>query len=307
MALGGKFDNQDFRMIRTPNTHDHLLLVAAVMMFSQSFVSLRIVVPEFGTLWTITFRVAVALAVLLPWAVWRGFEWPSGRRAWGLVFTLALLNVILPFGLFTWGLTIISAGEGALIFGAMPIFGLIVSHFSTHDDRFTVFKFAGVALGFVGIGTLFGFQALSGNIQTLTAYGAVLLSAMSYALSGGVIRKLHGFPPVRLTALIYLIALPFFIAAVMAFGPRLDTVPPVWVIANMIFLGLFPSGLGYIVRFVLIPQIGYSYFALFMNLIPVGGVMLGAIVLGETITTPMLAALVLILAGLAVARIRRGP
>jgi len=291
-------------MIRQPNTHDHLLLLAAVTMFSQSFVSLRIVGPEFGTLWTITFRVAVALAVLLPWAVWRGFEWPSGRRAWVLVISLALLNVILPFGLFTWGLTIISAGEGALIFGAMPIFGLIVSHFSTHDDKFTLHKLAGVALGFIGIGTLVGVEALSGNVETLTAYGAVLLSAVSYALSGGVIRKLHGFPPVRLTALIYLISLPIFLVVALAFGREFTSAPTTWVIANMVFLGLFPSGLGYLVRFVLIPQIGYSYFALFMNLIPVGGVMLGVLILGEPITMPMLAALVLILAGLAVARIR---
>lgn len=291
-------------MIRQPTTQDHFLLVAAVLMFSQSFVSLRVVVPEFGTLWTITFRVAIALSILLPWAIWRGFEWPVGRRAWGLVIALATLNVILPFGLFTWGLKSISAGEGALIFGAIPILGLVVSHFSTGDDRFTVSKLAGVILGFSGIGTLFGFEVLSGNVQTLTAYGAVLLSAVCYALSGGIVRKLDGFPPVRLTALIYLIALPFFVTAALAYGRNLSAAPAPWVVANMLFLGLLPSGLGYILRFILIPAIGYSYFSLFMNLLPVGGVMLGAMVLGEPITMPMLAALALILAGLAVARYR---
>ena len=293
-------------MIRQPTAHDHFLLVSAVLMFSQSFVSLRIVVPEFGTLWTIMLRVAIALVILLPWALWRGFEWPQGRRTWGLVLALAVLNVILPFGLFTWGLKTITAGEAALLFGAIPLFGLFVSHFATGDDRFTIYKLAGVGLGMFGIATLFGVEVLSGDAETLLAYGAVLLAALCYALSGGIVRKLDGFPPVRLTALIYLIALPFFIAAAFTFGRELGAVPSPWVIANMVFLGLFPSGLGYILRFTLIPAIGYSYFSLAMNLLPVGGVMLGAIVLGEPITMPMLAALALILAGLAVARIRAG-
>lgn len=294
------------RMIRQPTARDHVLLLSTVLMFSQSFVSLRVVVPEFGTFWTVTLRIAIALTILLPWAVWRGFEWPQGRRNWGLVVSLAVCNVILPFGLFTWGMRFISAGEASLIFGAIPLFGLAVSHFSTADDRFTVFKLAGVGIGMVGISTLFGVELLTGGPETLMAYGAILLAAFFYALSGGIIRKLEGFPPVRLTAVIYLIGLPFFLTAAIIFGDGLPQGASKWVIGNIIFLGLLPSGLGYILRFVLIPAFGYSYFSLFMNLLPVFGVMLGALILDEPVTVSMLAALALILTGLAVSRIKAG-
>jgi len=291
-------------MIRKPNATDHLLLAAIVLMFSQSFVSLRIVVPELGTLWTITIRVSIALVVLLPWAVWRGFEWPKGTRNWSLVIALSVLNVVLPFSLFTWAIKYLAAGQAALIFGAIPLLGLTVSHFTTSDDRFTIFKFAGVCLGLTGIGTLFGVEVVEGSLQTLMAYSAMLLTAFSYALSGGIIRKLADHPPVRLITLIYMFALPVFLLFTFLSGEPRPQQVSTWALGNLIFLGLFPSGLAYILRFKLIPIIGLSYYSLAMNFLPVTGVVFGALILSEPITIPMVAALLLILAGLLTSRIK---
>ena len=290
-------------MIRQPTANDHLLLLAAVLMFSMSVVSVRSLVDDVNIVWIITSRVAIALVVLLPWAIWRGFTFPAGLAQWGKVIALAFFNVILPFSLFTWGLNYISAGETSLILGGVPLFGLIVSHFSTKDDRFSLMKLIAVCFGFAGIATLFGFKALSGNPQTLLAYGAILLTALCYALSGGIIRQIHGIPPVRLTALVYLIALPVFAFAALFYGGPPPLSIPAVSVAHLVFLGLFPSGLGYILRYVLIQAIGYSYFALAMNLLPVSGILLAAIILGEAVTWSMIAALALILTGLAYARL----
>lgn len=290
-------------MIRNPTFGDNLLLIAAVLMFSQSFVSVRYVVTEFDTVWIVAFRILGALAVLLPWTMWRGIVLPKTAKSWALLATLSGLNIVLPFFLFTWAMQYVGAGEAALIFGSIPLFGLVISHFSTADDRFTMNKFAGVVLGFVGIATLFGFNALSGDINNLLAYGALFGAALCYALSGGLIRHLVELPPVRMTFLIYLMALPVFVIIAPVFGGPLPASPSPANIGHILFLGIFPSGLGYLLRFKLIPAIGYSYFSLFMNLIPVFGVILGAVVLREPVSMPMLVALVLILGGLGIARV----
>lgn len=69
-------------------------------------------------------------------------------------------------------------------------------------------------------------------------------------------------------------------------------------IGSLIYLGLFPTGIAYIVRFTLIRAVGYSRFSLSINLVPVFGVALGVLILDEPLTLNLVAALALVLAGL---------
>lgn len=289
--------------IRPPTLVDNGLLALSVLMFSQNFVSLRVAVAEMDPFWIVTLRLLAALAILLPFALWRGFYIPQDLKTWLLTAALALLNVVIPFLLFTISVRYITASEASLIVGTVPLFGLIVSHFSTDDDRFTIWKFAGVALGIAGIAVLFGGEALAGASYDILAYLAMLVASISLASSGALIRYMGSRPPVRMTSLMYLVALPVFLVLTGAFAEPLPASPSTLVLAHIVFLGIFPSGLGYIIRFKLIPAIGYSYFSLTLNAVPVGGVILGALALGETVTPPMMAALAMILSGLAVSRI----
>jgi drug/metabolite transporter (DMT)-like permease len=72
-------------------------------------------------------------------------------------------------------------------------------------------------------------------------------------------------------------------------------------VAALIYLGLFPTGIAYILRFHLIRTIGYSRFALTINLIPVFGVTLGIVLLGEPLSLNVGIALALVLCGLYIA------
>jgi drug/metabolite transporter (DMT)-like permease len=78
--------------------------------------------------------------------------------------------------------------------------------------------------------------------------------------------------------------------------------PQSWI--GLIYLGVFPSALGYVLRYRLIQTIGVSTFASSLNLIPVFGVLLSAWLLGETLTLNVFIALALIVTGLTI--IRRG-
>ena len=71
---------------------------------------------------------------------------------------------------------------------------------------------------------------------------------------------------------------------------------------SILFLGLLPTGLATILRYQLIWAIGASFFSLGMNLIPIFGVILGALLLAEQVALTTWIALVLILSGLMVAR-----
>ena len=77
-------------------------------------------------------------------------------QVWGSIVLLALLNNALPFALFGWGQTHIASGLASILNATTPIWGVVVAHFLTHDERMTPRKIAGVLLGFGGVATMIG-------------------------------------------------------------------------------------------------------------------------------------------------------
>ena len=75
----------------------------------------------------------------------------------------------------------------------------------------------------------------------------------------------------------------------------------------VIYLGLFPTALATIMLFYLLTLRGATYVAMNNYLIPVFGVFLGALFLGEQITAQAMGALALILIGIAIASFRMKP
>ena len=73
-----------------------------------------------------------------------------------------------------------------------------------------------------------------------------------------------------------------------------------WV--NLIWLGTAPTGLAYLMRYWLVRRLGVSTFALAMNAVPIFGILIGALYLGEVIHWTTLVALAFVLIGLMIAR-----
>ena len=78
------------------------------------------------------------------------------REVWGSILLLALLNNALPFTLFGWGQTHIASGLASILNATTPIWGVIVAHLFTRDERMTPRKIAGVLLGFGGVAMMIG-------------------------------------------------------------------------------------------------------------------------------------------------------
>lgn len=290
--------------IRKPTLKDYILLLSLAVIWASAFLAIKVAVPETGPLWLATLRVMIAFIVLLPLALMKGLIWPSSARQWTLIMFIMALNVVLPFFLISWAEQHIDAGVTSLLMGVGPFMAIIGSHFTTHDDKLSVYKFAGIGLGFTGVAILVGREAFAGLGDNLAGQGAALAGAASYVASGLLIRKLTGFPPLRLSALVLgLSTLSLCILVLLIDGiPAQNFSAKSW--GCLIYLGLFPTALGYLLRYKLIQTIGLSAFAASINLIPVFGVLLAALILGEALSASLFLSLAFIVAGLFV--IRRG-
>nr|WP_321456696.1 DMT family transporter [uncultured Cohaesibacter sp.] len=289
--------------IRKPTPLDLSLLLFLTLVWASSFISIKVAVPETGPVWLAAIRVCIGFLVLLPWTFYKGLVLPSSGKSWRNLIIISLLNVSVPFMLISWAELTITAGIASLLLGTGPLLSLIFSHLTTHDDKFNKFKVIGILLGFSGIILVVGHEALNtvGTGAVLSMI-AVLGASVCYAISGAMIRQVKDIPPTRLATLI----LGFASCELIVLG-LLNGTPEIGAISgkawiNLAFLGLLPTGLATILRYRLIWAIGASYFSLGMNLIPVFGVILGAQVLSEHIAMTTWIALMLILAGLMVAR-----
>ena len=123
------------------------------------------------------------------------------REVWGAILLLALLNNAIPFALFGWGQTHIASGLASILNATTPIWGVVVAHFLTADERMSPRKLAGVLLGFGGVATMIGPSLLSSIGTNALAQLACVVASLSYALAAVWARRFKrlGISPFSVT------------------------------------------------------------------------------------------------------------
>lgn len=288
--------------IRKPTAADIGLLLLLSLVWASAFLAIKVVVPETGPFWLAAIRVGIGFVVLLPWALSIRGALPRTFDEWRLIVLIVLLNVAAPFLLISWAELTIDAGITSLLMGSAPLMAVVAAHVSTRDDRISAPKLLAVALGFSGILLIVSGDTLGRLGDNLPGQAAVLLGAACYVISGALVRKVDRIQPLHLSVLVLFLATIVLAALALAIDgmPNRGVSTQAWV--WLIYLGIFPTGLAYFLRYYLIRKIGLSTFSIGVNLIPVFGVGLGFIVLGEAISVQTVLALLLVVSGLFVAR-----
>lgn len=290
--------------IRQATPFDIALLMAIAIIWASAFVAIKIAVPETGPLWLAAIRVSIGALILLPYVLWRGLSLPASQTQWGLMVIMSMLNVVIPFFLISWAQLTISAGVASLLMGTGPFLALVGSHIFTDDDKITGPKMIGVLLGFAGVVVLVGGDALSQlGAQHTVAQLAALGGSMCYVVAGLIIRRLE-VDAASLAVLALATGSAVLLPAALIFDGVPTAFPSYTAIGALLFLGVVPTGIAYILRFYLIRTVGYATFALSVNMIPVFGVFLGFLILGEALKPQVMIALALVVSGLLVARMK---
>ena len=284
---------------------DWLILASLVVAWGSSFALTKIAVTHLDAAWIMALRLAIAAAVLVPYAFAVG-QRPSGTaRVWGKFSFLALIGHAAPFFLITWGTHFVSSGVSGLLMGAIPLFLVVLAHFFLPDEPLTVPKTIGFLLGFAGIIVLIGPKALFNlSLTGSEAIGeaAILAGCLCYAVHGIAAKRMGIENPVKQTAAVCLLAALMGLVSAGIASPRgLEGVPAIAIWA-VVGLGILPTAIATLLMYQLMSRIGPSFVAYSNYLVPVYAVVLGAIVLQEPLSWNVAAALALILAGIAISR-----
>jgi drug/metabolite transporter (DMT)-like permease len=251
-------------------------------------------------------RVGIAAAVLAAVLAAMGIAIPRGRRAWVAFFGMGLLNNVLPFSLIFWGQSqmpaSVAAGLASILNATTPVFTVVVAHLFTADERATPLKALGVVLGLAGVAVMIGLDMLTGLGVGAAGQLACLLAAVIYAFSSlyGRRFKAMGITPMQ-TALGQLAASTAMMTLIVLMWdqpwtrPLPDAVPLLAVAA----MAVFSTALAYILFFQILSSAGATNLMLVTFLIPVSAILLGIVVLGETLKAQHLLGMAFIGAGLA--------
>jgi drug/metabolite transporter (DMT)-like permease len=284
------------------NRSDWLTLVVLALIWGAAFLFISVAVHEVAPLTYVWLRLTIAAVAMWLFLWWRGESAGLPRRVWGSILVLALFNNAIPFVLFGWGQTHIASGLAAILNATTPIWGVVVAHLFTHDEKLSGRKLAGVSLGFAGVTVMIG-PALLGSLgNNVFAQLACVTAALCYAFAGVWARRYRGMglSPISVTTgQLTAGALVMLPAALIIDRPWLDAMPSLKAIGAIAALAVVCSAFAYILYFRLIDRAGATNALLVTLLVPPVAIFLGSLVLHEVIEPRDFAGLALIALGLA--------
>jgi drug/metabolite transporter (DMT)-like permease len=214
-----------------------------------------------------------------------GLRLPDTAEGWRQFAVMAVLNNIIPFSLIFWAQTHVPAGLASVLNATTPLMTLVVGRIFAGEAMAT-HRLVGVLIGICGVGVLVGPEALgTASAASLVGMLAVLGATLSYGFSGLWGRRLAEYPaPVSATS--QMICSSVMLLPIAASFDRFWTlpIPSAPVLLAIVALGTLSTALAYILFFRIMQTSGSLNVMLVTLLIPVTGVGLGYLVLGETLT-----------------------
>lgn len=249
-------------------------------------------------------RVALGCATLLVVLRVTGGHLPSGRTTWMHLALVSIFANALPFSLLAWAEQDISSALTAVLNASTPLFAAASSWAILHE-RLRPPQLAGLLVGVVGVGVTAGVGAGDVAGSTLVGSAAAVGAGACYGLAlAWSKRHLMGLPATSaaagqlLCASLWLAPVALGTSLVDGFDPTPSRV------ASILLLGCVGTGLAFVLYYQLVNEIGATRTSLVTYLVPVVAVVVGALVLDETLSLRQVLGAVLIVGGI---RLVNGP
>jgi drug/metabolite transporter (DMT)-like permease len=287
-------------------TKHWIVFIALGLIWSSSFLWIKIGVQEIGPMALVAFRMLFGALTAVIIASFKGVQWPRDARTWGIFAILGPTSLAIPIFFISWGEQTIDSAVASILNATTPLFTLVIAHYLLHDDKMTIPKVIGLVMGFAGVIVLMSKDLGSSAHNSVIGQAAVILASLFYAGSAVAARKftqhVHGMARGALplvTATIFM-----WILGPLAEKPfEFPSLPITWIAA--LWLGILGSGLAMIMFYYLLHEIGPTRTSLVTYLFPVGGVILGVIFLDEQLSWQLLVGTALIISSLAVVNYRQ--
>ena len=281
----------------SPKTLDYFLLTTLALIWASAFFNIKIATYSYGPITIAFLRILFGAIPVIILCLVKNIKIEAFSKDWMWYASIGIINLVIPFFLIAYGVQKVQSNLAAILMSSTPISATILAHFFVDKEKINFFKIIGIILGFLGILYLFSDNLLITNSNFFSAL-MILLGSTFYVVGGILTLKISHKKNENVTASILiwgtLIICPIslFFEQPWTLSPRLDST------LSLIYLGVFPTGIAWLLRFIILKKNGLVFQSQVAYLIPIFGVILGFLFLDELITSKVLIALVAVILGI---------
>jgi drug/metabolite transporter (DMT)-like permease len=275
-------------------------LALLALIWGSSFLWIKVADRGFAPVEVTFARLALGSAALFPVVVARREALPRSAALWARIGLAALFANAIPYLLFALAEQSVDSSTAGIINATTPLWTVTLAVAVRHQKSVTARQCAGLVVGFAG--TLLIFSPWHSASNVASAGGLECLAAsISYAISYVYMDRFlarRGMSPITLSACQLLVAAALLAVALPLSGagaPQLTAAG----LGSLVILGVLGTGVAYVLNYQIITSEGATIAATVTYLLPVVAIVLGVVVLGETITITVLGGIALVLGGVA--------
>ena len=283
--------------MREPKLLDYILLTILALIWASAFFNIKIATYSYGPFTIALLRIFFGAIPVIILCFFKKIKIEAFSKDWFWFAAIGTINLVIPFFFIAYGVQKIQSNLAAILMASTPLSASLLAHFFTNNEKINFTKSAGVLIGFSGITFLF-FDDILINKNNFMSALLILCGSTFYVIGGLLTLKISNKKNENVTASILiwgtLILLPvcLFVEQPWNLSPRLDST------ISLIYLGIFSTGIAWLLRFYILKHNGLVFQAQVAYLIPIFGVILGYIFLKEAITPKAIISLIAVIIGI---------
>ena len=286
-----------------PGLSDYALLISLAAIFGASFMLTKVAVAEMPPATIVLSRLVIASALVGVAMLMAGQNLKPLLSHWKVIALAGLFGNALPFFLISWGQEKVDAGLTAILMAIMPLITIVLAHLFTGDEKLNVFKVIGFCLGLMGVAMLIGLDKLATLGEETVRQYAIMGAACCYAIHAIISKSLTGLPRRAVATAVLLVSALMLLPLSLVIDQPWTLEVSGMAMLSLLALGVFPTAVGTLMLFAIVHRQGAGFLSQINFLVPVFGVLWAIVFLGEILPPNAAIALLVILAGVAIARI----
>ena len=283
--------------MRESKSLDYFLLTILALIWASAFFNIKIATYSYGPLTIAFLRIFFGAIPVVLLCFFKKIKIEAFSKDWYWFAAIGIINLVIPFFLIAYGVQKVQSNLAAILMASTPLTAAGLAHFFTKNEKINFIKSIGVLVGFSGIVFLFSDNILINEDNIFSAF-LILFGSCFYVVGGLLTLKISDKKNENVTASILiwgtLILMPIslFLEQPWNLTPRLDST------LALIYLGIFSTGIAWLLRFYILKHNGLVFQAQVAYLIPIFGVILGFLILDEEITSKVIISLIAVIIGI---------
>jgi drug/metabolite transporter (DMT)-like permease len=276
---------------------DYFVLILLSLIWASAFFNIKIATYSYGPVTIAFLRIFLGAIPVILLCYVKKIKIEVFSKDWYWFAAIGIINLVIPFFLIAYGVKSVQSNLAAILMAITPLSASILAHLFTKNEKINITKSIGILIGFSGIVFLFFDNNLI-NKNNFTSAILILCGSTFYVIGGLLTLKISNKKNENVTASILiwgtLVLLPIalIIEQPWNLSPRLDST------ISLLYLGVFSTGLAWLLRFYILKHNGLVFQAQVAYLIPIFGVILGFIFLKEAITSKVIISLLAVILGI---------